>query len=98
MTNPTPSPFITSEAEQKAKDLAISSMAVSIAAIPMSFGLLSIVGAILGHIAMRKLTEVGNTTHRGFATAGIIVGWVAFGISIFAVLVFIGVLIGIATI
>lgn len=78
--------------EQKAKDLAIASLAVSISCIFMSAGLLSFIGAIIGHIAWGKLKSVGNTSHTGFAMAGIIVGYVAtaifmmFLIGIFAVI------------
>lgn len=70
------------EDEQKAKDLAISSLAISIACIPMTFGFLSFSGAIVGHVALGKLQQVQNQTHRGFAIAGIIVGWTATVLSI----------------
>ena len=61
--------------EQKAKDLAIASLAVSVSCIFMSAGLLSFIGAIIGHIALGKLKAAGNTSHTGFAMAGIIVGY-----------------------
>lgn len=78
--------------EQKAKDLAISSLAISVACIPMTLGFLSFAGAIVGHIALGKLDKVQNQSHRGFAIAGIIVEWVAsalflIGIAIFLVIV-----------
>ena len=63
--------------EERAKDLAISSLAVSISCIFMTAGLLSFIGAIIGHIALGKLKSVGNTSHTGFAIAGIIIGYVA---------------------
>jgi uncharacterized membrane protein len=63
--------------EQKAKDLAISSLAVSVFCIFVSAGLLSFIGAIIGHIAWGRLKSVGNTSHTGFAMAGIIVGYAA---------------------
>ena len=63
--------------EQKAKDLAITSLAVSVSCIFMTAGLLSFVGAIIGHIAWGRLKSVGNTSHTGFALAGIIVGYAA---------------------
>jgi ABC-type microcin C transport system permease subunit YejB len=63
--------------EQKAKDLAIASLAVSVSCILISLGLLSFIGAILGHIALGRLKATGNTSHTGFATAGIIVGYVS---------------------
>lgn len=68
--------------EQKAKDLAIASLAVSISCIFMSAGLLSFIGAIIGHIAWGKLKNAGNTSHTGFAMAGIIIGYAATAISI----------------
>ena len=63
--------------EQKAKDLAIASLAVSVSCIFMSAGSLSFIGAIIGHIAWGRLKSVGNTSHTGFAMAGIIVGYAA---------------------
>jgi len=84
------------EETQKAKDLAISSLAVSIAAIPMSAGLLCVIGAIMGHFAMKKLQLVNNESHRGFAMAGIIVGWVSFALSLIAFFVFIIFLVGVS--
>jgi hypothetical protein len=63
--------------EQKAKNLAIASLAVSVSCIFMSAGLLSFIGAIIGHIAWGRLKSVGNTSHTGFAMAGIIVGYAA---------------------
>ena len=62
--------------EQKAKDLAIASLAVSVSCIFISLGLLSFIGAIIGHIALGKLKVAGNTSHTGFAMAGIIVGYI----------------------
>ncbi len=63
--------------EQKAKDLAIASLAISVSCIFMTAGFLSFIGAIIGHIAWGKLKSVGNTSHTGFAMAGIIVGYAA---------------------
>ena len=63
--------------EQKAKDLAIASLAISVSCIFMTAGLFSFIGAIVGHIAWGKLKSVGNTSHTGFAMAGIIVGYAA---------------------
>jgi ABC-type microcin C transport system permease subunit YejB len=69
-------PFVDNQ-EQKAKDLAIASLAVSVSCIFMTAGLLSFIGAIIGHIAWGRLKSVGNTSHTGFALAGIIVGYAA---------------------
>jgi hypothetical protein len=73
------------ELEQKGKDLAIASLAVSVSCIFMTLGTLSFIGSIIGHIALGKLKLTGNTSHRGFATAGIIVGYVSTGISILSI-------------
>jgi Domain of unknown function (DUF4190) len=70
------------EEEQKAKDLAISSLAISVACIPLTLGFLSFIGAIVGHIALGKLQQTQNQSHRGFAIAGIIVGWTASALSV----------------
>lgn len=72
--------------EQKGKDLAIASLAVSISCVFMTFGTLSFIGSILGHNALSKLDASGNTSHRGFALSGIIVGYVATGLSIIAII------------
>lgn len=77
--------------EQRAKGLAIASLAVSIFCIFISAGLFSFIGSIIGHIAWGKLKSVGNTSHTGFAMAGIIVGYVAttlFMILMFAIFAF----------
>ena len=63
--------------EQKAKGLATASLAVSISCIFLTAGLFSFIGAIIGHIAWGRLKSVGNTSHTGFAMAGIIVGYAA---------------------
>ena len=83
-------PFVDNQ-EQKAKDLAIASLAVSVSCIFMTAGLLSFIGAIIGHIAWGRLKSVGNTSHTGFALAGIIVGYAATAIIsliIFAVIAY----------
>ena len=66
--------------EQKAKGLATASLAVSISCIFLTAGLFSFIGAIIGHIAWGRLKSLGNTSHTGFAMAGIIVGYVATGL------------------
>ena len=66
--------------EQKAKGLASASLAVSISCIFLTAGLFSFIGAIIGHIAWGRLKSLGNTSHTGFAMAGIIVGYVATGL------------------
>ena len=55
-------------------------------------GVLSIVGAILGHLALNQIKQTGEEG-RGMALAGVIIGWVAFGLSVLVIvlLVVIGV-------
>jgi Domain of unknown function (DUF4190) len=62
--------------------MAVASLVCSLLGLvlcPVSCGLVSLVGAILGHVArgqVRERREAGD----GVALAGIIVGWVGFGI------------------
>lgn len=77
-----------SQEEQKAKDLAIASLAVSVSCIFMTLGLFSFIGSIIGHKAMAKLNAVGNVSHKGFATAGIVVGYVATALSWLSIVIF----------
>jgi hypothetical protein len=68
--------------------LAIGSLVVSVVG---AFGLcgyglggyLGIVGAIMGHVARRQIRERGESGD-GMALAGVIVGWIAFGIAVIA--------------
>lgn len=64
-------------AQGRAKGFALASLITSITATLFTLGTLSFVGAILGHVALSKLKSSGSTENRGFAIAGIIVGWVA---------------------
>ena len=73
----------------------ISSLAISIACIPMTAGFLSFIGAIVGHVALGKLDKVQNQTHRGFAIAGIIVGWVASALFVIGIVIFLAIIAGI---
>jgi len=68
--------------------LAIASMVVSIlGALGLcGYGLggyIGIVGAIMGHVARRQIRERGEQGD-GMALAGVIVGWIAFGIAVIA--------------
>jgi uncharacterized protein DUF4190 len=61
--------------------LAIASMVVSCVAVPALCldgfgGLIGIVGAILGHVAQRRIRTTG-AGGAGMALAGVIVGWIA---------------------
>ena len=55
-------------------------------------GVPSIVGAILGHLALNQIKQTGEEG-RGMALAGVIIGWVAFVLSVLVIvpLVIIGV-------
>lgn len=59
--------------------MAIASLVVSIAGLLVCCGAPSIVGAILGHVARKQIRERGESG-AGLALAGIIVGWIAFGL------------------
>jgi len=69
--------------------MAIASMAVSIGSFFICFGFLGFVGAILGHVARRQIRERGGDGD-GMALAGIIIGWVGFGISLLVGLAYVG--------
>jgi hypothetical protein len=65
---------------RETEGLAIASLLVSCSAVPALCaygigGLLGIVGAIMGHVARRRIRANG-TDGAGMALAGIIVGWV----------------------
>jgi hypothetical protein len=78
---------------QKTNGLAIGSMVVSIAGLVLLFcygggGVLGLVGAILGHVAQRQIRERGEGG-KGMALAGIICGWIAVGLGIIVVVLFV---------
>ncbi|WP_127782284.1 DUF4190 domain-containing protein [Rhodococcus sp. X156] len=54
--------------------MAIAALVTALAALPVTGGLLSFVGAILGHVAMSQMKRTGEEG-RGMALAGIIIGW-----------------------
>ncbi|MFG1610045.1 DUF4190 domain-containing protein [Actinoplanes sp. NPDC049265] len=78
-----------------AEGLAIASLVISCIAVPGALcgsgfgGLIGVVGAVLGHVAQRRIRRNG-TSGSGMALAGIIVGWVATMIAmvVLAVIVF----------
>ena len=76
-------------ARGRAKGFAITSMITSIVVGLFTFGLLSFFGAILGHVAMAKIKSSGATENKGFAWAGIIIGWV---LTIFSWLILISII------
>jgi hypothetical protein len=61
--------------QQRTNGLAIASLITSAAGL-LICGLACPVGAILGHVALRRIRETGEEG-RGLALAGIIIGWTA---------------------
>jgi hypothetical protein len=72
--------------------LAIASLVVSLCGFVLLGGLPAIVGAIMGHFARRQVRERGEDGD-GLALAGVIVGYIGFGIGLliwgFVILVFV---------
>lgn len=60
--------------------LSIASLAVSIGGIPLCCGMSGVVGAILGHVSRGQIRDNPNQAGDGMALAGIIIGWVSFGL------------------
>jgi hypothetical protein len=76
-------------APKRTNPMAIASMTTSIVGLPllMCYGLglpVSIVGAILGHIAKRQIRE-RDEQGEGMALAGIIMGWIGTGLAVLGV-------------
>lgn len=69
--------------------LAIASLAVSVAGTLVCCGFSGIVGAILGHVSRKQIREQPNQTGAGVALAGIIVGWVSFGLALVGTIAYI---------
>jgi hypothetical protein len=77
--------------------LAIASLVVSCAGVLglclwSVGGLLGVVGAILGHVARRKIRQTG-AGGSGLALAGIIVGWVCTALAVLGVISLIGLMV-----
>lgn len=72
--------------------MAIAAMVVSIAGLVMCPVIVCAVGAVLGHVAKKQISETGEDGE-GFALAGIIVGWIGFGLSLLGVILYAGFLI-----
>lgn len=64
--------------------MAIAAMVVAIAGLAMCPMIVCAVGAVLGHVAKKQISETGEDGD-GFALAGIIVGWIGFGLSLLGV-------------
>ncbi|MDP9814275.1 DUF4190 domain-containing protein [Spirilliplanes yamanashiensis] len=73
--------------QPRTNGFATASMVTSISALGLmlcSYGLtgvIGVIGAVLGHVARRQIRERGEGG-AGMATAGIIMGWIGFGISL----------------
>jgi Domain of unknown function (DUF4190) len=82
---PYPSPYGYG-APRTTNSLAVASMVTSIVGAATLFcwglgGIVGLVGAILGHVARRKIRNSGEAGD-GMALAGIIVGWIVLGLGI----------------
>ena len=64
---------------QSTNGMAIASLVCSLAGI-LTCGVTAIIGAILGHVARRQIRERGEGGD-GLALAGIITGWIIFGLN-----------------
>jgi hypothetical protein len=71
---------------RQTNSLALTSMIVSIASLVICAPI-GVVGAILGHRARRQCRELGQDGD-GLALAGVIVGWIGFGLTILIVVVY----------
>lgn len=69
--------------------MAIGALVASLVGI-ITCGLGSIVGAILGHVALNQIKKTGQEGH-GMALAGVIVGWIFFGLWVLYWIVVVGV-------
>ncbi|GAA3393234.1 DUF4190 domain-containing protein [Cryptosporangium minutisporangium] len=88
-----PPPGYPMYAPRKQNGLALASMITSICSFVMCGGLPGIVGAILGHKAKKQIRETGEDGE-GMATAGIIIGWIGFGLSMALILFYAVIIIG----
>ena len=78
--------------------LAIGAFVTSLACLVLSFAcyfpiLGSPVGAILGHIALRRINETGKEG-RGFALAGVIIGWIGTALLVLAIVLLVALGVG----
>jgi hypothetical protein len=74
-----PPPYGTFQGTPQTNGMAIASLVCSILGM-FTCGLTGIVGAILGHVARKQIAERGEGGD-GMALAGIIIGWIVFGLS-----------------
>jgi hypothetical protein len=74
--------------QRNTNGLAIAALVVSCASL-VTCPLLGGVGAVLGHVARRQVRRSGEEGD-GLALAGIIVGWILFGLSLLAIIAYVG--------
>jgi hypothetical protein len=89
-----------SQAEQDKKSgsgLAIGAFVTSLATLFLTAGFFSLIGSILGHVALSKLKKAGSDENRGLAVAGIIIGWVSTALAWIILIGFIVLIAGIAS-
>lgn len=70
--------------QRRSNGVALAAMIVSICSVVMCQPV-GIVGAIMGHKARRQCKE-NNEDGEGFAVAGIVVGWISFGLFVISLL------------
>jgi hypothetical protein len=68
--------------------MAIVSLILAIAG-PIVCGIACPVGAILGHVALRKIRNDPQLDGEGLAKGGIIVGWVCTGLGLIAITLYV---------
>jgi hypothetical protein len=83
-------PYPVMPLQPKNNGLAIASMVLAIVGVPLLFcdgfgALLGLTGAILGHVARRQIAR-RNESGAGMAMAGLVVGWIDFGLGVAVVL------------
>ena len=84
----TPSPYSATPPPTQTNPLAVGSLIVSIGSVVFCCGLPGIAGAIMGHVARKQIREQGQSGD-GLALGGIIVGWIAFVLSLLAVILYV---------
>lgn len=71
--------------------MAVASLVTSIAGFLVCVGLPGVVGALLGHSARRRIRQTGADGD-GMALAGIIIGWIGFGLGIALVIFYVAII------
>jgi hypothetical protein len=84
-----PSPYGGYPTAPQTNGLAIASLVVSLGSVLLCCWFPGIVGAIMGHVARKQIRQQPNQTGEGMALAGIIVGWIAFGLAVLGSILYI---------